>query len=954
MNFFKKEKLGLKYLKMKKIRLHGSCTFPAIIFLCLSNVLSAQDPPLETTDSFFISDGSIYEAKDSYPKFSWDITPMYYMFGNNTTLSPEQVNVIAAKADFICLEKNHGRSEFTYTELGTKHEIAEFKAIKPDMKALYYFNSAYAYPFTSYTENFTPAKIDNYPELKAFLIVNQESGELENRNNVYYFDVLNPDFRKWWVESVVNGVEVSGADGVFIDQMHGFVWLRPSLRTEVEIAQGELMADLKLKLGPDKILLGNNAADVERVFPSVDAVMFEHYGDVVLTKEKLLDDWNDMLRIAKAGKMSIYRFGMVGEIQPETAAGFEQLSKDRLDFYLSCYLIGAQPYSYFQYGWGWQLYDGSLVDYPTLQKPLGAPLGAYNRTSPNSWEFTRLFENASVKVNLESRTGEISWIEDPANEIKPIANLALAGTATQSSTDFGGVASRANDGNTNGAYSGASVTHTQNEEMPWWQVDLGSSYSIGEISVYGRTDECCIARLTDYTVYVLDEDSTVVFSQTFASYPDPSVTMNVGGLEGKYVLVRMNRLGTLSLAEVKVLEFPKPEPQYTVSLRITDDTTNDSITLASLDINDKTYTSNYVGKLSLKLDEGTYPFTLSKEGYDTLYQTLTISKDTALVLQMSAIPQYTISFKITDDSTNLNMSEVLLTIDGIDYTTNDLGEISLTLVEGEYDYACSKTGYYSLNQSVNLSRDTLISLQMDKESFRLDFLVKDSRSDEVIPDVSIAINDSVYKTDDLGNLSVVLDYGSYDYILSKTGYIALNLSVTLTQNTNIALQMEKESYSLDFLVKDAATDEYIPSVLISINDAVYETDVLGSYTLVLDYGAYDYTLSKDAYEGESGTVSLSKDTTLTILMSLKTGVSSLYANEIKIYPNPAYQKLFIESDELMQQIEISDLRGALLISQDLHNKNASVDISSLQNGLYIARIYREGFRTVNLKVIKSE
>ncbi len=930
-------------------------TFP-LIFLCLSSALNAQNPSVETKDSLLISDGSVYEAKDFYPKFSWDITPMYFMFGNNTTLQPEEVNVIVAKTDFICLEKNHGKGDFGYAELGTKHEIAEFKAIKPDLKSLFYFNSAYAYPFTSYTENFTQAKIVNYPELKAFLIVNQETGLLENRNNVFYFDVLNPDFRKWWVESVVNGVEVSGADGVFIDQMHGFVWLRPTLKAEVEAAQGELMADLKLKLGPDKILLGNNAADVEQVFPSVDAVMFEHYAEVVLTKEKLLDDWNDMLRIAKAGKMSIYRFGMAGEIQPETAAGFEQLSKERLDFYLSCYLIGAQPYSYFQYGWGWQLYDGSLVDYPTLQKPLGSPLGAYNRTSPDRWEFTRLFENASVKVDLETRTGEITWVGSPDNEYKPISNLAMSGTATQSSIDFGGEATRANDGNTNGAYSGASVTHTLNEVKPWWQVDLGSSCKIGEISVFGRTDVCCKARLTDFNVYVLDADSTVIYSNTFADYPDPSVTLNAGGLDGKYVIVQMNGTGTLSLAEVKVFEVqvPKHEGQYTVSLKITDDITNDSITIASLDINDKTYTSNYVGELTLKLDEGTYPFTLSKEGYNTLYHSLNISMDTALVIQMSAIPIYTLSYKITDDSTNVVLSEVLLAINDHIYTSDNLGEISLTLFEGEYDYALSKAGFYSKNQSIHLTQDTVVALQMDKESHSLGFQIKDAKTKENLPDVSITLDDAEYQTDSQGNLSLIHDYGEYDYTISKTGYHSINQSIFLTSDTVVGLQMDIETYTLVIQVKDAATDEVMPSVLISINDSVYETDALGSHSLVLDYGDYVYALNKEAYVGDSGSLSLLKDTTLTILMSLVTSVNSLYANMIKMYPNPAHSKLFIESDEIIQRFEICDLRGSLLFRKEMNGNNTSIDITAFQNGIYIARIYRDEIRTVSLKLIKSE
>ncbi len=87
----------------------------------------------------------------------------------------------------------------------------------------------------------------------------------------------------------------------------------------------------------------------------------------------------------------------------------ERLSKENLEFYLSCFLIGAQPYAYFQYGWGWDLSHGSLVDYPELAKPLGVPKGAYQRINSDDWEFTREFEHASVWLNTETRESKITW-----------------------------------------------------------------------------------------------------------------------------------------------------------------------------------------------------------------------------------------------------------------------------------------------------------------------------------------------------------------------------------------------------------------------------------------------------------------------------------------------------------------------------------------------------------------
>jgi hypothetical protein len=307
-------------------------------------------------------------------------------------------------------------------ELGAKHEAAEFKKIKPGVKVLFYFNSAYAYPMTSYSKEFTPGKIDQHPEMKKFLLVEPETGKLAHRRNVFFYDVLNPELRKWWINTVAKGVADSGCDGAFIDQMHGFAWLRQDKSEEVAKAMGDMMASLKKKMGPDKILLGNNAnqAIAKHVFPVIDASMFEHYSEKLLSKESLLQDWEDMLRFAKAGKMSIFRIGVESDRSPsqqQDESGARRgrsermatLARQRLEYYLACYLIGAQPYSYFQYGWGWTLSSGSLQDYPELHKPLGAPKGPYQRTTPEGWEFNREFKHASVWVNTEKGHAKINW-----------------------------------------------------------------------------------------------------------------------------------------------------------------------------------------------------------------------------------------------------------------------------------------------------------------------------------------------------------------------------------------------------------------------------------------------------------------------------------------------------------------------------------------------------------------
>ena len=385
----------------------------ALLFIAGMSVGSAQEVSTSSDQNpLTTSDGDQFTPQSCFPKFSWDTVPTYYMFGNaNRLLTPKQVNFIADRTDFICIEKSHGMKKLGAAELGAKHEAAAFKKIKPDMKVLFYFNAAYAWPYTSYNKDFTKERIDAKPELKKFLIKNTKTGEFSDRYGAFCFDVLNPDFRDWWVNTVSKGVRDSGCDGAFIDQMHGSVKLRKDKAAEIEKAMGEMMAALKKSLGSDKILLANNAyGDNGRlVYPSSDAIMFENYATVKSSKESLLSEWKEMRRNAREGKISVFRLGVEGTGRRNLKPNMPKLAKEKAEFALACYLIGAEPYSYFMYSWGWKVATGPLVDYPEFKKPLGPPKGAYKRTTAEGWEFTREFEHASVWVDTETREAKITW-----------------------------------------------------------------------------------------------------------------------------------------------------------------------------------------------------------------------------------------------------------------------------------------------------------------------------------------------------------------------------------------------------------------------------------------------------------------------------------------------------------------------------------------------------------------
>jgi len=168
-----------------------------------------------------------------------------------------------------------------------------------------------------------------------------------------------------------------------------------------------------------------------------------------------------------------------------------------------------------------------------------------------NWKFSATqFRQDNVRVKNGRLYLKINRGNSGSSNSNSSSNLALNGTASQSSTGYGGSASRAIDGNSNGKWGNGSVTHTAPNTNAWWQVRLSQTSNINQIVIHNRTDNCCTARLSNYTVSVLDNSGNTVWSQKYSGAPNPTNTINLNRT-GRTVRVSLN--GTLSLAEVEVI-----------------------------------------------------------------------------------------------------------------------------------------------------------------------------------------------------------------------------------------------------------------------------------------------------------------------------------------------------------------------------------------------------------------
>ncbi|XP_038586828.1 fucolectin-1-like [Micropterus salmoides] len=146
----------------------------------------------------------------------------------------------------------------------------------------------------------------------------------------------------------------------------------------------------------------------------------------------------------------------------------------------------------------------------------------------------------------------------------PLANVALKGDATQSSTLSFAAASKAIDGRRISYYSRGFCSHTaENETDPWWSVDLQRTYIVTSVKVTNRGD-CCAERLDGAEIRIGNsQENNGNNNPRCASIPQIKAGKTCtyycdgGGMEGRFVNVIIpGKKKTLTLCEVEVYAVP--------------------------------------------------------------------------------------------------------------------------------------------------------------------------------------------------------------------------------------------------------------------------------------------------------------------------------------------------------------------------------------------------------------
>ena len=84
------------------------------------------------------------------------------------------------------------------------------------------------------------------------------------------------------------------------------------------------------------------------------------------------------------------------------------------------------------------------------------------------------------------------------------------------------------------------------------------------------------------------------------------------------------------------------------------------------------------------------------------------------------------------------------------------------------------------------------------------------------------------------------------------------------------------------------------------------------------------------------------------------GIEAMKQADIALYPNPSEGKFFFQSTkQIIHHIEVKDLRGRVVLDQQVAQTKGIIDLSGFQDGMYVVSLMMKN-KTVDVKVQKNE
>jgi uncharacterized membrane protein len=309
---------------------------------------------------------------------------------------------------------------------------------------------------------------------------------------------------------------------------------------------------------------------------------------------------------------------------------------------------------------------------------------------------------------------------------------------------------------------------------------------------------------------------------------------------------------------------------YSVVITVLGSDNSSPVQGAAVNINSSSYPTNDRGQVGVSLQNGTYPYTVTKSGYyDGSSSVTVLDSDNSSVISLKA-RLYNVIMTVKNPLKE-PIKGATVEINATSYQTQDNGEVSLQLKNGTYPFTVVANGMDDYLGELEVVSADIPSFPVNMEYKKYD-IVFTVQTDEgvAIENANIHINEKDYQTSQGGLVTVCLSDGQYPYTVTKEGYVQTQGNVEVSgSNKNVLAQLTPISYNITFVVKDnMASPNLLQGVSIDIEneDKTVTTNASGEAIISLKAGKYTASFMKNSYKTETLSFEVTGEATFTQIL----------------------------------------------------------------------------------------
>lgn len=309
---------------------------------------------------------------------------------------------------------------------------------------------------------------------------------------------------------------------------------------------------------------------------------------------------------------------------------------------------------------------------------------------------------------------------------------------------------------------------------------------------------------------------------------------------------------------------------YNVVITVLDGDNSSPVQGAAVNINSSSYPTNDRGQVNVSLQNGSYPYTVTKSGYyDGSSSVTVLDSDNSSVISLKA-RLYNVIMTVKNPLQE-PINGAIVEIKATSYQTQSNGQVSLQLKNGTYPFTVTALGMDDYSGELEVESADIPSFPINMEYKKYD-VVFTVQTDEgvAIENANIHINENDYKTSQGGLVTVRLSDGDYPYEVTKDGYVQTQGSVSVSgSNKDVLVQLPPISYNITFVAKDNMDSPNLlqgVSIDIENEDKTVTTNASGEAIISLKAGKYTASFMKNSYKTETLSFEVTGEATFTQIL----------------------------------------------------------------------------------------